>query len=355
MADDILTPIILIPNFTKLFVIDLFDSAFSRKGVWESQKQDIKQCLVDGNNEKSFDREIEINQGHNHEIYSIDEPCKIIRERDENNCWRLRFLYKGKKRELIFFHHTNFISKWDEKIKEINHIMCIGTPFPINEEPLKRMLTERTISGCLFYDDKTKVEDTVKKSIMGKNVSISNLNSVLESNYPYYQNQENLYKLTNMTISNKDRIIMFEEMETDSREDIISWHDIDAGVREIVYWFNKINGWRTHESCEGHDKGINKGGLFISFSVLGIQGIRQVQMLESLFIENHLYGFSFILGPFFDSIGSTTEIEDNEVVIFLVFEHLKADDVASSVIKSLKILSVMIDEEKVPKGKYIEY
>ena len=42
MADDILTPLILVPNLTTLFVIDKFDSAFAKNNTWEGQKEDIK-------------------------------------------------------------------------------------------------------------------------------------------------------------------------------------------------------------------------------------------------------------------------------------------------------------------------
>jgi len=61
MADDVLRPILLVPDFDKLFVIDGFDSAFAKNRSWEGQKEDILEMLSRGDDELSHHREVELN------------------------------------------------------------------------------------------------------------------------------------------------------------------------------------------------------------------------------------------------------------------------------------------------------
>ena len=188
MADDILTPLILVPDLSKLFVIDYFDAAFAKNGTWKGQKEDIKECLVSGSNEKSHHREVYLHYDKNTKIYSIDEPCTIINESDMNNCWTLTFKYKRKIRKLIYFHHTDFISYWDDDINEINHIMCIGAEFPILEELLNTMLHERTTKDCKFYDQFAEYHNTAKKVIIGEDIFINDLSNLLSKGKHAYNN-----------------------------------------------------------------------------------------------------------------------------------------------------------------------
>jgi hypothetical protein len=58
MADDILTPFLLIPNLKTLYVIDKFDRAFSKDRTLEGQHREIVSILKAGNDQNSFHRYI---------------------------------------------------------------------------------------------------------------------------------------------------------------------------------------------------------------------------------------------------------------------------------------------------------
>ena len=47
MVYDIMAPLLLVPNLTTLFVIDIFDHHFSKDGTWSGQKEDIKEIKKD--------------------------------------------------------------------------------------------------------------------------------------------------------------------------------------------------------------------------------------------------------------------------------------------------------------------
>jgi hypothetical protein len=90
-------------------------------------------------------------------------------------------MYKGIKRELNYFHHTNFISKWNKDISDISHVMSMGAVFPISDKKLKKMLIERTTPDCKYYDEFFEEKDTVKKEVLGRTIYINELNSVIKN------------------------------------------------------------------------------------------------------------------------------------------------------------------------------
>ncbi len=179
MADDILTPLILVPNLSKLFAIDLFDKAYAKNNTWNGQKDDILQCLIKGNNKNSHHREIYLHYNKNTKIYDINEPCLIINEKDNDKCWIVDFTYKGIQRQLVYFHHTNFIANWDKQINGISHLMCMGAEFPMRETLLNKMIRERCISNCKFYDQFAVFKNTIKTKTIGQDVFINDLQNVL--------------------------------------------------------------------------------------------------------------------------------------------------------------------------------
>jgi len=179
MADDILTPLILVPTLSNLFVIDYFDSAFAKNRTWEGQKEDIKQCLVNGNNKNSHHREVYLKYSKKVEIFYIDEPCEIISDVDIDKCWTLSFKYKDTVRTLTYFHHTNFIANWDSRIKNISHVMCMGAEFPIEQNKLYDMLKERCNADCKFYDQFAKFSNTIYKSVLDRYIFVNDLRMVL--------------------------------------------------------------------------------------------------------------------------------------------------------------------------------
>jgi hypothetical protein len=152
MADDILSPILLVPTFAVLFVIDKFDMAFAREHSWEEQKKDIKQMLTEGHDEFSWHREVYLEYKKTWPITKLDAKCEILSEEDKDGRWHLVFKYQGIKRELIYFHHRDFVSVWPEEINNIKHVMSMGATFPIHEPELKQMLEERTVKECMYYE-----------------------------------------------------------------------------------------------------------------------------------------------------------------------------------------------------------
>lgn len=159
MADDILSPLLLVPDFTHLYVIDSFDSAFAENCTWEGQMQDIKNILLAGNDEKSHHRWVHLHYKKEWPVTSLDGPCKIISESLTDKCWTLSFVYNGVQRELIYFFRRNFYNIWPEEINNINHFMSMGAVCirdkadQLVEEPiLFKILKERTVSNCLYYD-----------------------------------------------------------------------------------------------------------------------------------------------------------------------------------------------------------
>ncbi len=179
MADDILLPLLLIPTFNELFVICEFDIAFAKNRSWKGQKDDIKQILFNGNNENSHHRDIYLLYYKDTPIFNLDEPCIIIDEKDIDNCWTLIFSYNNKIRKLIYYHHTNFLTEWDKSITDINHVLSVGAPFPIDDKILNKMVKERCTLDCLYYDQFTVNKNTKKVNLMDRLIYINNIKELL--------------------------------------------------------------------------------------------------------------------------------------------------------------------------------
>ena len=175
MADDIVTPMLLVPDLTNLFAICLFDEAFARGYSWEGQKNDIKQTLTAGSDEKSWHREIYLKYRKSVPINYLIDSSVITKDSDNDNCWELEFIYNKLKRKLIYFHHTNFLEPWDNSIQNISHILSVGAPFPMAHPTLNEMLKTRTIQDCNYYDQFLKFENTETKSSRTGRVNVNKL------------------------------------------------------------------------------------------------------------------------------------------------------------------------------------
>lgn len=159
MADDIISPLLLVPNFTTLFVIDHFEDTFSSDKTIQGQKKDIKEILINGSDEKSHWRK------KKDPICYLRTPSKIIRDTEENGVWRLEFVYDGKMRKLISYLDTNFQELWPDEVDNIKHIIGIGSCswldfIPDKLDPIFRtrgndifitMFAERTDVPFTFY------------------------------------------------------------------------------------------------------------------------------------------------------------------------------------------------------------
>ncbi|MEK6829136.1 MAG: hypothetical protein AABY15_03335 [Nanoarchaeota archaeon] len=182
MADDILSPILLVPDFDTIFVIDSFDRAFAKDNTWEGQKEDIIQMLSLGNDEHSQHRDVLVNfsKRKNVPIICLKEPCNVISQSDDGNVFRVKFNYLGKTRNLIYFHHRNYFTTWPDEVKKISHLMSMGAAFAFKDETadvsytrtyadkfgakdmfgprvedsevcITKMLAERTTKNCIYY------------------------------------------------------------------------------------------------------------------------------------------------------------------------------------------------------------
>ena len=107
MADDIITPMLLVPDFTTIYVICLLDSAFAKNGTWEGQKNDIKEILLSGSNRNSNHFEVYVKYNRNYKATELEGKSEITQDIDEKSK-QLEFTYQGKPRKLIYFHHTDF-------------------------------------------------------------------------------------------------------------------------------------------------------------------------------------------------------------------------------------------------------
>lgn len=131
MAEDIMAPMLLVPNFDKIYVVSLFDSAFSKKGTWKSQKDDIKRILKNGNDKNTHRKYIRDKypdkKGEQKVIFHLRGKSKILQEEDVDNRWYLKFEYMDNIRKLIYFHDTNFLKDWPSEIQNITHVMFMGS------------------------------------------------------------------------------------------------------------------------------------------------------------------------------------------------------------------------------------
>lgn len=152
MANDIMSPLLLVPDFDIVYVICKLDRAFAKDKTWEGQKEDIKQILESGNNECSFSRGVYLKYDEDTPVYYLEGASKIIKESDDGYCWRLDFIYDRKPRELVYYHHREFIAEWPKEIYQIDHVMSMGATFPFREMILQEMIFSRCTYAANYYD-----------------------------------------------------------------------------------------------------------------------------------------------------------------------------------------------------------
>ena len=164
MANDIMSPLLLAPNLLKLYVISKFDNAFCSGGTWESQMQDIRNYLTNGNDKGSYSYDLFIKayvvlfpkKKLCKDYHYLEGPSTIISEEYDDTVWRLKFLYNDQERELIYYHHRDFLTTWPEDITNISHIMgqgSVDTDVINKKEGLtfRKMFEERTTEVFYYY------------------------------------------------------------------------------------------------------------------------------------------------------------------------------------------------------------
>lgn len=162
MADDILTPILLAPDFDTLFAIDIFDGAFTPEcsSKWEDQKNEILMLLEDGHDQNSWHLKVYKEHHPNWPITKLNGKCTILSNIDDGKCWHVQFLYENQQRALLYYHHRDFYKTWPSDVKDINHLMSMGAVFMrdkyepkfVNIPKFFNCIKERCDLGCLYYE-----------------------------------------------------------------------------------------------------------------------------------------------------------------------------------------------------------
>lgn len=154
MADDIMHPLLLVPDVKKIYSISLFDKAYSSSGTWESQKQDIINVLMFGRKKCYHDKSI---HGDTFAYHYLKGKSRILKDRDdkENKRWLLVFKYDGVVRELIYYYDRNFLVEWPEEIRNISNISAVGSMSvdgicDSKRKIFRKMLKERCFSGFMM-------------------------------------------------------------------------------------------------------------------------------------------------------------------------------------------------------------
>lgn len=137
MADDIMAPLLLVPDIVTLYVIDKFDFCFSPDGTWNGQKEDIVNTLKSGDHLKT--------------------QSKILSNKDNGKIWKLKFMYDNREINLIFYHHRDFIiEEWPDVVKDVSHVISIGSYLWLSEtvdDDVISMLNKRTTKHFWIYAD----------------------------------------------------------------------------------------------------------------------------------------------------------------------------------------------------------
>ncbi len=168
MATDIMGPILLVPEFDTIYVLNVLDRAFG--GSWEDHKTRIRTILKDGSDENVEKHDFWYEHNHktgypSKEIHTLLGPSIITYDIDNqgydiNAKWQLEFIYNGKKRKLIYYYDFNFLyNLWADEITNINHILWNGTYcwYRIMEEDddgailLRIMMMERLAPEAYLY------------------------------------------------------------------------------------------------------------------------------------------------------------------------------------------------------------
>jgi len=125
MADDILLPLVLLPNVTTIYVIDMFDDCYSTDNTIEGQRRDIRRVLTDGNNSC-------MNSDGDKIVHNLKMPAVILEDDFHvdpmwGNVWRLTFKYDGRIVNLVYFSRNFENAVWPSEIQNISHIIGVGS------------------------------------------------------------------------------------------------------------------------------------------------------------------------------------------------------------------------------------
>jgi len=179
MADDIMSPLLLVPDLSRIYAIDAFDPAFCKSNEWAGvggMKEDIMNILVRGDDFTSYSRGIYMSPCggtdsalEDLDVHDLAGPSSILENHEENNRWYLKFVYQGIERELIYFHHRNFHDVWPEEIAEIEHVFTMGVPFVLKRVPMLTKMLDSRMAEYFTYWALHYSHQQLKKKIKIKN------------------------------------------------------------------------------------------------------------------------------------------------------------------------------------------
>jgi hypothetical protein len=139
MFDDIMPVFYLTPEFTNLYAIDYIFDYFhfgTRQNAIDKTKEYITIML-----KSAFDigcefmdkiRKCHRDGKHQYRTLPDAEPVTSFEVLEENSDdgtipWRIKFTWKGKERNLIYYFRRNFLNQvWPDEIKELGHIIWNG-------------------------------------------------------------------------------------------------------------------------------------------------------------------------------------------------------------------------------------
>lgn len=163
MANDISTPLILPIHWDTLYVMDMFDEAYSSDGTLEGQKKDIIRQLVKGHNQDDpmlawFIDKLKSEPSNTSLRTEISKyqltftPCKILKDEDVNGRWHLEIEQSGKIKNIIVFHNYNFCRSWPSEIRNIDFLTAFGAVFPLEKNiGLNQMIQSRCTKNCTYF------------------------------------------------------------------------------------------------------------------------------------------------------------------------------------------------------------
>ncbi len=186
MGGDIMAPLLLVPDLTTLFVLDIFDDCFSTDGTEAGQRADIRGVLTRGTDELtrgSWCYAIDKRQtfslkrwlsgekrpaGKASIVHRLPARAVILSETlDEKACiWRLTFSYNGQERKLVSFYDHDFLTqRWPAEVRDVCAVMVMGAFAwcDVRRYTDRRLITDmlatRTLPTFTYYASEFLHED----------------------------------------------------------------------------------------------------------------------------------------------------------------------------------------------------
>lgn len=181
MASDIMAPLLLVPDLDILYALNSLDDAY---GTWDEHKERIRKTLTQGNDKNLaekflFDESVREYAPKNKEwrnVHTLAGPSEISSDVDcdikecitganthDKFCytpsvWKLKFVYNGKERQLIYYYNYNFaVYDWPSEIQNIQHFIWNGayswesmTEYS-EEVKVREMMVERAAPEAYVY------------------------------------------------------------------------------------------------------------------------------------------------------------------------------------------------------------